>query len=194
MWLFHVRWAKSHGNLCWYTAGTVFAYPRPECQLHLAWVIKINSIYGNPSVCRITNIGPAHFTTRWKERGTETISPLRDDVAAACEDGRLFGTFFSALSVYHCWQRPSYRTRLFWAHCAMWRKLKTRGMILIDKNEWLVIFPWFTQEQAPHGNNSIDCKVYFLQNVVPDPLRPALLRIDVQDGTRAALMFHAQKW
>ena len=131
---------------------------------------------------------------RRKERGTETISPLRDDVAAACEDGRLFGTFFSALSVYHCWQRRSYRTRLFWAHCAMWRKLKTRGMILIDKNEWLVIFPRFTQEQAPHGNNSIDCKVYFLQNVVPDPLRPALLRIDVQDGTRAALMFHAQKW
>ena len=48
---------------------------------------------------------------RERERERETISPFRDDVAAACEDGRLFGTFFSALSVYHCWQHRSYRGR-----------------------------------------------------------------------------------
>ena len=135
---------------------------------------KINSIYGNgnPSVCRITNVGPAHFAARWKERGTETISPLRDDVAAACEDGRLFGTFFSALSVYHCWQHRSYRGRHTTVLSSVCEVGKNSLRVLIDKIESLATFPFIKENLSLHNNNFDNCKVYLLQNFVefyPDP-------------------------
>ena len=180
---FQLRWARVRYMVFFLQppAVNMFSYPRPESQLNLAWVqfqIEAKDIAGNPSVFRISIVGPARFAARYRderrerERERETISPFRDDVAAACEDGRLFGTFFSALSVYHCWQHRSYRGRHTTVLSSVCEVGKNSLRVLIDKIESLATFPFIKENLSLHNNNFDNCKVYLLQNFVefyPDP-------------------------
>ena len=77
---FQLRWARVRYMVFFLQppAVNMFSYPRPESQLNLAWVqfqIEAKDIAGNPSVFRISIVGPARFAawyrdeTRERERG-----------------------------------------------------------------------------------------------------------------------------